>query len=258
MTGAARLLPTRRRPDKEILARPQASTGGPDNQEKKLEARVGIEPTNGAFAEPCLTTWLPRLNGPRPMFTQAARRCKRWSRLGTRRPRANFPGSQEIEARGRSKRLAFRTRRTAVGPPVVSRYPGCPSRSAGKSAPAFAPGGTGNRPVPPGDPPGGVAAGCPPAVAPIYQPACRSTQRPCRLGNPHYGRPEVYPYAAGAPASPPAPVDSAGQPAHSIRFAPAGALELRGSAWSAAACCRFSARVERATGPSRRATRPAA
>ena len=26
----------------------------------KLEARVGIEPTNTAFAEPCLTTWLPR------------------------------------------------------------------------------------------------------------------------------------------------------------------------------------------------------
>jgi hypothetical protein len=26
-----------------------------------LEARVGIEPTNEAFAEPCLTTWLPRL-----------------------------------------------------------------------------------------------------------------------------------------------------------------------------------------------------
>lgn len=27
-----------------------------------LEARVGIEPTDGAFAEPCLTTWLPRPN----------------------------------------------------------------------------------------------------------------------------------------------------------------------------------------------------
>ena len=26
----------------------------------ELEARVGIEPTNEAFAEPCLTTWLPR------------------------------------------------------------------------------------------------------------------------------------------------------------------------------------------------------
>jgi hypothetical protein len=25
-----------------------------------LEARVGIEPTDEAFAEPCLTTWLPR------------------------------------------------------------------------------------------------------------------------------------------------------------------------------------------------------
>jgi hypothetical protein len=27
----------------------------------ELEAEVGIEPTNAAFAEPCLTTWLPRL-----------------------------------------------------------------------------------------------------------------------------------------------------------------------------------------------------
>ena len=26
-----------------------------------MEARVGIEPTDGAFAELCLTTWLPRL-----------------------------------------------------------------------------------------------------------------------------------------------------------------------------------------------------
>ena len=26
----------------------------------EMEARVGIEPTHKAFAEPCLTTWLPR------------------------------------------------------------------------------------------------------------------------------------------------------------------------------------------------------
>jgi hypothetical protein len=31
-----------------------------DAQASKLEARVGIEPTDEAFAEPCLTTWLPR------------------------------------------------------------------------------------------------------------------------------------------------------------------------------------------------------
>lgn len=30
------------------------------SKEFGLEARVGIEPTNAAFAEPCLTTWLPR------------------------------------------------------------------------------------------------------------------------------------------------------------------------------------------------------
>lgn len=29
-------------------------------RQQDLEARVGIEPTNAAFAEPCLTTWLPR------------------------------------------------------------------------------------------------------------------------------------------------------------------------------------------------------
>ena len=28
--------------------------------QQNLEARVGIEPTDEAFAEPCLTTWLPR------------------------------------------------------------------------------------------------------------------------------------------------------------------------------------------------------
>src|ERR1035438_10643391 len=30
---------------------------------KKLEARVGIEPTNKGFADLCLTTWLPRPAG---------------------------------------------------------------------------------------------------------------------------------------------------------------------------------------------------
>lgn len=32
--------------------------------EEGNEARVGIEPTNTAFAEPCLTTWLPRHGVP--------------------------------------------------------------------------------------------------------------------------------------------------------------------------------------------------
>ncbi len=31
----------------------------------KLEAWVGIEPTNKGFADPCLTTWLPR-----PVFSE--------------------------------------------------------------------------------------------------------------------------------------------------------------------------------------------
>lgn len=33
---------------------------GANRVRKENEARVGIEPTNTAFAEPCLTTWLPR------------------------------------------------------------------------------------------------------------------------------------------------------------------------------------------------------
>jgi len=51
---------------------------------------------------------------------------------------------------------------------------------------------------------------------------------------------------AAVPAPPPAtpqrgPTDSAGQPAHSRRFATDRALDSRVSVWSAAACCRFSA-----------------
>jgi hypothetical protein len=33
-----------------------------------LEAEVGIEPTNEAFAEPCLTTWLPRRSNESSRF----------------------------------------------------------------------------------------------------------------------------------------------------------------------------------------------
>src|ERR1041385_9158510 len=38
-----------------------------------LEARVGIEPTNAAFAEPCLTTWLPRPSAPLKLTNHPAR-----------------------------------------------------------------------------------------------------------------------------------------------------------------------------------------
>ena len=40
-----------------------------------LEARVGIEPTNAAFAEPCLTTWLPRHRNHQD-FNQGLSLCK--------------------------------------------------------------------------------------------------------------------------------------------------------------------------------------
>ena len=59
----------------------------------KLEARVGIEPTNEAFAEPCLTTWLPR-----PTFASLVcwvRRLKRKNLVeaGVFSPSAKLPFS---------------------------------------------------------------------------------------------------------------------------------------------------------------------
>lgn len=51
-----------------------------------MEARVGIEPTNGAFAEPCLTTWLPR-PGVRPHLLHAERG-----------EQAHFVASRPVEA----------------------------------------------------------------------------------------------------------------------------------------------------------------
>ena len=66
-----------------------------------LEARVGIEPTNEAFAEPCLTTWLPRLRGKiRVIFFSSRSKLKfywNWSVLkimcpfGARPPPFLFP-----------------------------------------------------------------------------------------------------------------------------------------------------------------------
>ena len=40
----------------------------------RLEARVGIEPTHEAFAEPCLTTWLPRRIHSRQIIVNASQR----------------------------------------------------------------------------------------------------------------------------------------------------------------------------------------
>jgi hypothetical protein len=41
-----------------------------------LEARVGIEPTHEAFAEPCLTTWLPRrIHGLKSIINGCERKC---------------------------------------------------------------------------------------------------------------------------------------------------------------------------------------
>lgn len=38
-----------------------------------MEAEVGIEPTDEAFAEPCLTTWLLRLRVEKPSVDSARR-----------------------------------------------------------------------------------------------------------------------------------------------------------------------------------------
>ena len=43
---------------------------------QEMEARVGIEPTNKAFAEPCLTTWLPRLPVCAGKHRAGKHRCK--------------------------------------------------------------------------------------------------------------------------------------------------------------------------------------
>src|SRR5262245_53290108 len=43
------------------------------HSQMEMEARVGIEPTNAAFAEPCLTTWLPRLSASLYLTSHPAR-----------------------------------------------------------------------------------------------------------------------------------------------------------------------------------------
>src|SRR6185369_2789589 len=57
-----------------------------------LEARVGIEPTNAAFAEPCLTTWLPR----RPKeHKQYGRCCLSQVKVGFERCGLFYAGDSE-------------------------------------------------------------------------------------------------------------------------------------------------------------------
>src|SRR5688572_24229950 len=44
---------------------------------EKLEARIGVEPTNKGFADLCLTTWLPRLiGGPYQWIPWWRRKCQ--------------------------------------------------------------------------------------------------------------------------------------------------------------------------------------
>jgi hypothetical protein len=50
----------------------EASEGG------RMEARVGIEPTNRGFADLCLTTWLPRLKACLHTITPMAAQSRKW------------------------------------------------------------------------------------------------------------------------------------------------------------------------------------
>src|SRR2546427_5014547 len=72
-----------------------------------LEARVGIEPTHKAFAEPCLTTWLPRpLNTVRIKLSAecASQSLGGWERWTERHPwlRAAISRSPEYPLVSRS------------------------------------------------------------------------------------------------------------------------------------------------------------
>ncbi len=44
----------------------------------RMEARVGIEPTNRGFADLCLTTWLPRLKACLHMITPMVAQSRKW------------------------------------------------------------------------------------------------------------------------------------------------------------------------------------
>ena len=45
----------------------------------RMEARVGIEPTNRGFADLCLTTWLPRLKACLHTITPMAAQSRKWA-----------------------------------------------------------------------------------------------------------------------------------------------------------------------------------
>ena len=61
----------------------------------ELEARVGIEPTHKAFAEPCLTTWLPRrLLVCRKLNQFGSQASAKWGRLRLGRNGGWFPPVQ--------------------------------------------------------------------------------------------------------------------------------------------------------------------
>src|SRR5438874_10805732 len=56
-----------------------------------MEARVGIEPTNAAFAEPCLTTWLHRRCSTHNSQLVAAGK-RNFAKLPSQQRQAHWPG----------------------------------------------------------------------------------------------------------------------------------------------------------------------
>ena len=80
------------------------------------EARAGIEPTHSAFAEPCLTTWLPRLK----KSSDGGRRSRKsdWKETQFAHHRAVSEASDSVRRTQRKQPLARVIERPALRRPT--------------------------------------------------------------------------------------------------------------------------------------------